>query len=280
MSTDRGITKKSHLNLRSSDEAMEQPRDLSKTLSQHAHSQALLEQQQLEISHGLGSDGEEIKSPTRGVNTNNSNDSVPVRSAQDHSKSQQSYSYDFLYDPEIAKHGSSVSYKNSDAQSAAGQSQRYGDSAASPHVFMLSADEYNRNNRSSTTSVPGGVEGGRLSLLSRSSLGQTSNGGRRNSTNDAAPSQQQPAAVSKYVDQMGTEVQDEEQYVEEEYYIEEEVEESAEEEQSVQTRGVETIKEVSSDQENGSPSDMGDKRNRINEPLGSIMQTVSISPTK
>ena len=33
MSTDRGITKKSHLNLRSSDEAMEQPRDLSKTLS-------------------------------------------------------------------------------------------------------------------------------------------------------------------------------------------------------------------------------------------------------
>ena len=49
--------------------------------------------------------------------------------------------------------------------------------------------------------------------------------------------------------------EEEVQYVEEEYYIEEEVEESVEEsaeQQSVQTRGVETIKEVSTDQENAS----------------------------
>ena len=61
----------------------------------------------------MGSDGEDIRSPARqGVNTNNSNDSVPVRSAYDNS--QQSYNYDFLYDPEVAagnKRGSSVSHK-------------------------------------------------------------------------------------------------------------------------------------------------------------------------
>ena len=118
---------------------------------------------------------------------------MPVCSAQD--QSQQSYSYDFLYDPEVAKRGSSVSYKNSDVMSAAGQS------ATSPHVFMLSADEQSRHGRSAATSVPGGVEGGRLSLLSRESVGQTSNGARRLQSNEVTTNQQQPqAAVSKYID--------------------------------------------------------------------------------
>ena len=195
MSTDRGTTKKSQQNLRSSEEAIDQPLDLSNTFTSHAQSQALLDKSQLDVGHGIGSDGEEIKSPARGINTNNSNDSVPIRSAQDHSQSQQSYSYDFLYDPEVARRGSSVSYKNSDAQSAAGHS------AASPHVFMLSADDH-RNNRSATTSVPGGIEGGRLSLLSRGSVGQMSNS-RRNSTNDMNPGQ--PQIVSKYIEQTGAE---------------------------------------------------------------------------
>jgi len=68
---------------------------------------------------------------------------------------------------------------------------------------------------------------------------------------------------------------DEQQFIEEEYYIEEEVEESIEDE-SVKTRGVDTIKEVSSGHERDSPSDGGTRQG----PMGTILQTVSLSPGK
>ena len=86
-----------------------------------------------------------------GVNTNNSNESVPVRSAQDISASQQSYNYDFLYDPEVARQGptgsaASIKYSGQSSQSRAAQS-----AALSPHVFMLSTEGNEpRNNRSAT----------------------------------------------------------------------------------------------------------------------------------
>ena len=90
---------------------------------------------------------------------------MPVCSAQD--QSQQSYSYDFLYDPEVAKRGSSASVKQSSKESGAAQS-----AAMSPHVFMLSSAEGNehRMNRSATTSVPGQTIGGRDSTLSHGSI--------------------------------------------------------------------------------------------------------------
>ena len=68
----------------------------------------------IDFPYQAGSDGGDIKSPRHGVNTNNSNDSVPVRSAQDISASQQSNNYDFLYDSEVARQaiiGSSASVK-------------------------------------------------------------------------------------------------------------------------------------------------------------------------
>ena len=72
----------------------------------------------------------------------------------------------------------------------------------------------------------------------------------------------------------------EQQYIEEEYYIEEEVEEEGEEETQTQgdgpVSGVETIKEVSSEQENQSPG--------CSEPnqyeMGTIMRTASLSAEK
>ena len=56
--------------------------ELNATQPHHVQSQDLIDQQHpLDFAAGVGSDGEEIKSPTRGVNTNNSNESVPIRSA-------------------------------------------------------------------------------------------------------------------------------------------------------------------------------------------------------
>ena len=96
----------------------------------------------IEFSHQIGSDGGELRSPKHGVNTNNSNESVPVRSAQDVSASQQSYNYDFLYDPEVARQGpsggSAASIKFSGSQS--NQSMAAQSAALSPHVFMLSTE--------------------------------------------------------------------------------------------------------------------------------------------
>ena len=120
----------------------------------------------------MGSDGDEAISQKRGlVKSQNSNDSVPVRSAHEHA-SQQSYSYDFLYDPEVAKRGSSASHKLSSNNSLAAQS-----AALSPHVFRLSTDEAQQNNRSANASATGAGQGsgaqerGRLSGLSGGSRG-------------------------------------------------------------------------------------------------------------
>ena len=146
----------------------------------HVQSQSLIEQQQedfIEFQQNLGSDGDElISSQNRGlVKSQNSNESVPVRSAHEHA-SQQSYSYDFLYDPEVAKRGSSASHKLSSNNSLAAQS-----AALSPHVFRLSTDEAQQNNRSGSATAhgpngnggsgSGAQERGRLSGLSAGSRG-------------------------------------------------------------------------------------------------------------
>ena len=137
----------------------------------HVQSQALIEQEDfIDYHHNVGSDGEEAISQKRGlVKSQNSNESVPVRSAHEHA-SQQSYSYDFLYDPEVAKRGSSASHKLSSNNSLAAQS-----AALSPHVFRLSTDEAQQNNRSASATGAGQGSGaqerGRLSGLSAGSRG-------------------------------------------------------------------------------------------------------------
>ena len=146
----------------------------------HPHVQShdlIIEQDNpIELVNQVGSDGDDLRSPRHGVNTNNSNDSVPVRSAQDVSASQQSYNYDFLYDPEVARqgaNGSAASVKLSSSNHSAAAH-----SALSPHVFMLSTDgnDY-RALKSATPEHAGGSGGGlhKTSINSAFSRGSSGN---------------------------------------------------------------------------------------------------------
>ena len=166
----------------------------------------------------------------------------------------------------------------------------------SPHVFMLSTDEQKHNaNRSAAASNVGAFDYSnsqhRSSVQSRNSMGPLSH---QNSNNEEHKGAQDGGVVTKYDQQRAISQQisangnltegQEEQFVEEEYYIEEEIEESVEaEQQSMQTFEhahtlVDTIKEVSSDQENQSLGNSAQKN--LTEPMGTIMHTVSLSGGK